>query len=138
MMNIQYHKWLDVEVTNSYFAEGVCPVFKLIPFPDIAERLRNYNILIQKKNNIFSFYTGIPQETTFDIATEFSTLNDLYFQLVLEDTLFFSYTGIPSLEAQQIFYFINSETATTLQKSLFVSEKDIVDYRPQNFNLALP
>jgi hypothetical protein len=133
-MNLTYHKWLEFEVTNSYFPEGVSDALKLVPFHETSKVFNNYNILIQKHENRYSFYCGVPDTENFNMAEAFSELDTLDFQLIVEDFIFFNYTEIIPLTAQQVFFFMTSEGSESLQKGKFVSSIDtLVTIQPKRF-----
>jgi len=133
-MDIHYYKWLDIEVKNSYFADGLCSTFSLVPFENINKILTNYNILIHKKNNTYSFYIGISGQKKLNLSEEFSGLNNLYFQLILEDSLFYNYTDIPLVEPKQLFFFKNSENSSLLQINEQVSKDDLITIHQEKFS----
>ncbi len=137
-MNVHYHNWLNIEVLNSYFKEGMCPVIKLVPFSKTAKKLRDYDILIQKKKNLFSFHSAGPEPTSFDASSQFSNLNDLYFQLEIEDPLFSNYTDLSPIPPQQMYYFKNSENSTTLQAGENITAEDLVTVRQTILPISPP
>lgn len=141
MMNLNFHKWMDLEVLNNYFQKGVCHNFNILPFQDTSRKMRNYEILIKKESNIFSLYAGINVTETFVIAANFSGLEDLYFQLTNNDPLFFNYTDTPSNNENELYYFENNanlKQPEIFQKNLFVSSQDLISFKPKQFNLQLP
>ena len=125
-MNMQYHKWLEIEVTNNYFSGGICPVLQLVPFIETSKQLINSNILSKKEGNVFLFYCGT-EATDFNLSSELSGLEELYFQVLLEDHLFFNYTEIPFASHPNLFLFQNVEASSQLQFGEFVSEDDLID-----------
>lgn len=125
-MNIKYHKWLELKVTNRYFKGSICPVLSLLPIEETAVALKNYNVLIRKNDNIFSFYCGTEAET-FDITNELSGLKKLYFQVLTEDSLFFNYTEIPKLNQPELFLFQNYKDSSQLQIEAYVTDDDMMD-----------
>jgi len=133
-MDIHYHKWLDIEVKNNYFTNGLCSIFSLVPFENTNKILTNYNILIHKKNHTFSFYIGVSGQKKLNLSEEFSELNNLYFQLVHEDSLFSNYTDIPLLEAKQLFFFKNSKNSSLLQINEKVSKDDLISIHQESFS----
>lgn len=124
-MEINYYKWLELKITNSYFKDGICPILKILPFNETTIALTNYNILLRKTENTISFYCGTAAES-FDITTELSGLKDLYFQVLIDDPLFLNYTGIPSVTLPKLFLFQNSKDSTLLQKQENVSSEDLI------------
>ena len=140
-MNLNYHKWMQLKVMNNYFTEGVCADFGMIPFKSTSRDMKNYEILMKKEASTFSFYAGINIQESFAINTNFNGLTDLYFQLVNKDELFFNYTAIPSVNEQQLYYFenaVNTSNPQFFQKSAFVTQQDLVGYKPKTFNIQLP
>jgi len=132
-MDINYYKWLEVKITHGYFKDDVCEVLKLVPFDKTAVALKNYKILLQKKNNVISFYCGTEAEH-FDIKTELSGLKELYFQIINTDPLFLNYTETPSLTVPEIFLFQNFEGSSQLQIGETVSEDDLIETTLTDFN----
>ncbi|MDN3643605.1 hypothetical protein QWY87_12885 [Lutimonas halocynthiae] len=122
-MDIKYYKWLDIEVTNNYFENGVCPYFEMIPLNSTTIELKNYNILIQKNNNLFTFYLGVANVSDLSatnvsdsiIKENIKNLSNLYFQLIVEDELFMNYTDIPEVNHRQLFLFQFPNNAIGLQ-----------------------
>ena len=134
-MNMQYHKWLEIEVTNNYFSGGICPVLQLVPFSETSNQLKNYNILVRKEGNLFSFYSGT-EATEFDLSSVLTGLNELHFQVLLEDIPFFNYTEIPFASHPNLFLFQNVEGSSQLQFGEFVSEDDLIDTSSTSFNTS--
>ena len=140
-MDLNYHKWLTIEITNNYFPNGESSVFQIIPFENTSKQLKNYAVLINQKNNIISFYAGKEDQEPFDVNADLNRLNDLYLQLIINDPLFFNYTDLPSITDQQIFYFENRKNVDVfnkLQQSDFVSKEDFIPVKPTIFNIQLP
>ena len=140
-MNLHYHKWLDLEVTNNYFSNGVCPHFEIIPFSDTSLQMKNYEILMKKGSNIISFYAGVGIEESFRIDQNFKGLDNLYFQLINNDPLFFNYSDISAKSEQELYLFQNtskSEESNQLQANKYVSDQDLIGYKPKVFNTTLP
>lgn len=132
---------MQFKVMNNYFTDGVCSDFGMIPFKSTSRDMRNYEILMKKEGNLFSFYAGINIQESFDINTNFNGLKDLFFQLVNKDELFFNYTAIPSVNEQQLYYFENAANTSNpqfFQKSQFVTQQDLIGYKPKRFNVQLP
>ena len=139
-MNLNYHKWLDFEVTNSYFSSGESSGFHLVPFQKTTRQMKNYEIMMKKGSNRISFYAGIGVAETFVIDTEFKGLNDLYFQLINEDHLFFNYTDVPFVNDNELYYYengINSSEPNLFHKSDYVNKEDLIGYKPKKFNIQL-
>lgn len=137
-MDINYHKWLELKITNSYFEGGICPVLKIAPFNETAQALTNYNILLRKTDNTISFYCGTAAES-FDATTELSGLNELYFQVLIDDPLFLNYTEIPSVTLPKLFLFQNSKNSALLQKKKFVSSEDVISPAQNSLpNVTIP
>ena len=140
-MKVNYHKWLELTVVNNYFPGGKGAVFNVIPLNNTARHFQNYNLLIRKNNHVFSFYIGLDNRSTFDLNRDFEGLTNLYFQVIIDDPLFFNYTDIPYLNQQQIFYFDNTnnpEDPGRLQQGQFVGEEDLVILKPKMFTVLLP
>ena len=137
-MDINYHKWLELKITNSYFEGGICPVLKIVPFNETAQSLTNYNILLRKTDNTISFYCGTAAES-FDPTTELSGLNEIYFQVLIEDPLFLNYSEIPSVTLPKLFLFQNSKNSSLLQKKKFVSSEDVISPAQNSLpNVTIP
>jgi hypothetical protein len=126
-MNTKYYKFLELEVTHSYFPLGVSSEFKLLPLSDSARKLQNYNIIINQQNNLFSFYCGTADEDTFDLAAELAQLDTLHFQLIHGDILFKNYTADTHLNNNDILYLKNSPGKDELQ----------ADHAPPNDDIPL-
>jgi hypothetical protein len=140
-MNLHHHKWLDLEVTNNYFSNGVCPHFEIIPFSDTSLQMKNYEILMKKGSNIISFYAGVGVEESFTMDQNFKGLDNLYFQLINNDPLFFNYSDISAKSEQELYLFQNtskSEESNQLQANKYVSDQDLIGYKPKVFNITLP
>lgn len=132
---------MQLKVMNNYFTDGVCSDFGMIPFKSTSRDMKNYEILMKKEGNLFSFYAGINIQESFDINTIFNRLTDLYFQLVNKDELFFNYTAIPSVNEQQLYYFenaVNTSNSQFFQKSESVTHQDLIGYKSKTFNIQLP
>lgn len=137
-MNLHYHKWMELKVTNNYFQEGMCSDFDVIPFKDTSHKMRNYEVLMKKESNTFSWYAGTKE--TFTVAA-LDGLEDLYFQLINSDSLFFNYTDIPLIAENQLYYFhnnANSDSPQLFQKSQFVNKQDVIGIKSKQFNVMLP
>lgn len=129
---------MELDVRNNYFRNGICSSFYIIPFNSTGKKLKNYNILMDRKSNIFSFYIGMENQEIFSIEKDCSGINDLYFQLISSDPAFANYTDLPVSNKQQIFYLENSNTSTSLlHKDPFVSQKEILAIKPKIFNFQL-
>ncbi len=141
-MYINYYKWMALKVTNNYFLNGVCPYLEMLPLRNTVHQIKNYQILIRKESNMFSFYSGVSAETeTFSLSDSFNGITDLFFQLVSVDPLFFNYTDILPVSDNQFYYFensINPDNLQVMQRSKFVSGKDIVSCKPKIFNIIMP
>jgi len=140
-MNVHYHKWLDLEVTNNYFSNGGSPHFEVLPFSETARQMKNYEILMKKGSNVFSFYAGEGIEESFTMHQNFKGLDNLYFQLINNDPLFFNYSDISAKSEQELYLFQNtskSEESNQLQTNQYVSEQDLIGYKPKVFNITLP
>lgn len=130
-----------MEVTNSYFANGICSGLHFVPFNQTSKQMNNYQILIKKDRNKFSFYVGVMESESFSISNCFQGLNELYLQFVNEDYLFFNYTDIPNINDEERYYFgnsINRKTANSIHKSEFVTKEDRIQYRQKTFTIQLP
>lgn len=137
-MDINYHKWLELKITNSYFEGGVCPVLKIVPFNETARALTNYNILLRKTDNSISFYCGTPA-VNFNATTELAGLNELYFQVLIDDPLFLNYTEITSVTFPKLFLFQNSKSSLLLQKQKYVSSEDVITPAQNSLpNITIP
>lgn len=140
-MNLNYHKWLTLEITNNYFSSGISSDFHLIPFQKSTNNMKNYQVLIKKIKNTISFHAGISISKPFNINEEFKGLDELYFQLINEDPLFFNYTNIPMVSNQKIYYYengIHPKAPHLLHKSDFVNEDDLIELKPKISNIQLP
>lgn len=131
-----------LKITNSYFQNGACSDFDLLAFQMTSRLMKNYQILIKKDKNAFSFYAGLLDKTdVFSAQNNFSGIEDLYFQVINTNSLFFNYTDISPVNDQKLYYFENSsaqDNTQQLQKSQFVSDKDIVSYKAKTFNISIP
>lgn len=139
-MNITYHKWLDIEVMNSYFPDAVCKDLSIIPLAETSRRLDNYNILLHKKENVFSFFAGISEASEFSVIDDFKDLEELHFQVLVSADLFFNYTNLTKPAENELYYFSNdysSEENNKIHAETFVSELDIIRSRAKIFTFEL-
>ena len=140
-MNSNYHKWMKLSITNSYFTEGIGSNFNLLPFNSTSRQFNNYGVLLKKEKNAFLFYAGANSAESFEIESHFAGLKDIYLQLINNDSLFFNYTDIPSPEENKRYYFrnnSNSKKPELFQKEQFASDQDLISLRPKQFNVVLP
>jgi len=139
-MNITYHKWLEIEVTHTYFIDIVCSVLNLVPTSATAQILKNYQILIKRHANTFSFYVGLTEGASLNVLEQLEGISNLYFQVLLEDNFFFNYTDMEFSNETALLFFSNlnkEPNATQLQQSQFTNETDLVSNRPEIFNINL-
>ena len=140
-MNVNYHKWLDCEITHNYFTDGICPIFSLTPMQGTTKMLRNFNILLNKQLNIHTLYSGLNNGAIFDIATQFNGITNLYFQITVDDAAFFSYTNLNSNIVDPLLYFSNTGNQINpqqLHSSSVVTNDEFVNNRPNKFTITLP
>jgi len=140
-MDIQYHKWLEVEVTHNYFPDGVGSVFTLIPFDGSSRSMGNYEVRLNSQQNLYSFYVGIDDADNLDLASHLHGLGDLYFQLIVTDPLFFNYTNLEFTPEGNPFFLSSANNASgayTMHSDSFVSEKDLLPIRPSRFIYSIP
>ena len=140
-MKTNYHKWLELKVINNYFPRGICEVLNIVPSKETARHFKNYNMLMKKNGNRFSFYIGTASQSTFDFNKDFEGLTDLYFQVITDDPLFFNYTDIPYLNGQQICYFDNTsnpEVPDRLQQNQFTGTEDLIAFKQKRLTVQLP
>ena len=79
-MYLNYHKWMHIRITNTYFTNGVCSNFDVLPFRDTARQIKNYQIIIKRANNQFLFYVGLQSETeTFSFKNNFNGIEKSLF-----------------------------------------------------------
>jgi len=139
-MDIRYHKWLELEVTHTYFIHNICSVLKLVPTSETAQIFNNYQILLKRHKNTVSFYVGLTEGVSLDVLTQFEGISNLYFQVLQEDNFFFSYTDIEFSNEEELLFFSNLNKdagATQLQGSQFTNETDLVSKKPEVFNVSL-
>ncbi|MBL4662485.1 MAG: hypothetical protein JKY22_02735 [Flavobacteriaceae bacterium] len=137
-MNIKYHKWLELEVTHNYFPDGICSILNIIPTQNSIRIFENYQILLKKHANTVAFYIGLNDEESLDVSKHFEGISNLYFQVLLEDNLFFNYTDIDFPNEDQTFIFSNkNKDNSALQLSEFTSASDLVSIRKETFNINL-
>jgi hypothetical protein len=140
-MNINYYKWLEFEVTHSYFPDGVSSIFSLIPFEDTGRLMHNYNMLLNAQRNSVSFYAGIDNEAEFLISQQFEGITNLYFQLIVTEATFFNYTNLKPTSEEQLCFLTNLNSVDEefqLHRSEFVSEIDQISSLPKRFNYSIP
>ncbi|PHR46556.1 MAG: hypothetical protein COA32_10455 [Fluviicola sp.] len=131
---------MELKIINNYFENGVCSAFDLIPFNSTSHQMNNYRILKKREKNTFSFYAGINSTESFEVDTHFNGLEDIYFQLINNDSLFFNYTDIPSISDNELYYFqngINANKPEFFQKTQFVAQQDLIGLRSKRFNVNL-
>ena len=139
-MNLRYHKWLEIEVTHTYFVDNICSVLNLVPTAATAHLFKNYQILAKRHANTLSFYVGLVEGATLDILTQFEGISSLYFQVMQEDSLFFSYTDIEFSREEKLLFFSNlnkNAGATQLQLGQFTNASNLLTRRPEVFALNL-
>ena len=139
-MDVKYYKWLELEVTHTYFTNNICSVLKLFPTIETSQIFKNYQILHRKQENKVSFYVGLPEGESLDVLTQFEGISNLYFQVLLEDNLFFNYTDIEFSNEVELLFFSNlnkDASASQLQQSEFTNATDLVSIKPQAFAITL-
>jgi len=139
-MNVRYHKWLELEVTHTYFIHNICSVLRLVPTSATAQIFKNYEILLKRHLNTVSFFVGLTEGASLDILKQFEGISNLYFQVLQEDNFFFSYTDIEYSNEEEFLFFSNLNKdagATQLQGSNSTNETDLVSKRPEVFNVSL-
>ena len=139
-MDVKYYKWLELEVTHTYFTNNICSVLKLVPAMETSQIFKNYQILQRRQDNTVSFYVGLPEGESLDVLTQFEGISTLNFQVLLEDHLFFNYTDIEFSNEEELLFFSNlnkDASATQLQQSDFTNTNDLVSIKPQSFAVNL-
>jgi hypothetical protein len=139
-MDIRYYKWLELEVTHTYFKDNICSVLSLVPTSATAQIFNNYQILLKRHENKVSLYIGLAEDESLDILTHFEGISNLYFQVLQEDNFFFSYTDIEFLTEEKLLFFSNLNKdpgATQLQLAKFTNESDLLTRRPEVFAISL-
>jgi len=139
-MNVNYHKWLELELTNSYFLDAVSTDISIIPTPETSRLLDNYNILLHSRINLFHLFIGVDSASEFSFSESFNGLKTLEFQLLANNNLFFNYTDLPQVFDTELFFFGNtdaSEKSTSLSKNQFASSEDIVTLKSKVFDINI-
>ncbi|MEM8998639.1 MAG: hypothetical protein AAGB24_00115 [Bacteroidota bacterium] len=140
-MNIEYQKWLTLKLSNTYFPEAIFSRFRFLPFLKTGRLLKNYQVLIDKKENTVSLYVGTSAFEDVDFKTQLSGLGKLLFLLKTTDDSFYSYTDVGAAAPHGILFF-NSGTLKgypiELQRDSYVSAQDYIAYRPKNFMVSVP
>ena len=108
MFDINFNTFFSVQILHSYYANLLCPDFFMVPSPDTAEVLNDYNMVWKQLNN--TLYTGIltdPNNYTIPFLAP-SANQRLTFYLQSKNPLFFNFTDLP-LEnlGSSILYFTN-------------------------------
>lgn len=132
---------MDLTVSNTYFPDGVCTAFGLYPFQATSRYMKNYQLRINQVRNTFSMYAGTPGNQSLNVPVDFKGLTDLYFQLTVDDALFFHYTNLPVLQENQYYFFRNGKNPSdpeSLQQADFVTSEDLIAFKPKRFNILLP
>ncbi|MBD78265.1 MAG: hypothetical protein CL840_05030 [Crocinitomicaceae bacterium] len=140
-MNSTYHKWIDLEIVNSYFNDGGFKYLTLLPFHNTSRSLTNYGIMVSQQENIISYYVATDSPQNTNLQNELTNLGNLYFQVINNDSLFFNYTDVPFLNDTELFYFengINPTNSSLVQQGNNVSNADVVTRRSVSFNVTLP
>ena len=140
-MNIKYHKWFSIELVHDYFPDSVCPVIDLIPSALSAGRMKNYEIRIRKGTGEFTFYVGMEASEEFDSASALNGLDELFFALMITDSVFGMYSEIPWFSDDQKFSFgngLNGSDTTALQRAASVSKDDLLPFTGNPFALTVP
>lgn len=136
-MNSNYHKWLEIEITNNYFEKDTIAFCDVVPFEETKRAFKNYELLMDRNDNRITFYVGAKPGDSYQATEAFNGLEQLHFLLMNQDALFFNYTDIPLPVDEQMYYFKNGNQAY-LQEGAYVSTKDQVVYVPQFLTLTLP
>ncbi|TPN86218.1 hypothetical protein [Aquimarina algicola] len=119
-MNTNLYCWLTLEIWHSYFNNGKCSVFQLLPMENTSRLMKNYNIRFRNHENRYEGYVQMrPSKTIWD---ELNTKEDLYFQLLNTDQNFDNYTNVTLPKKQNtVLYLTNSRVENRI-----VSEEQIV------------
>jgi len=103
--------------------------------------MHNFNILLNKQQNIHSFYAGLNNGTVFDITEQFNGISNLFFQLTVDDATFFNYTNLNANSVEPLLYFSNTGNQINpqqLHSSPVVTNDEFLDNRPNKFTIPLP
>ncbi len=135
-MNTNLYCWLTLEIWHSYFNNGKCSVFQLLPMENTSRLMKNYNIRFRNHENRYEGYVQMrPSKTIWD---ELNTKEDLYFQLLNTDQNFDNYTNVTLPKKQnKLLYLTNSQV-----ENRFVAEEDLptetyIDVQPLRFYVSV-
>jgi hypothetical protein len=140
-MEVTYHQFLNIRANHAYYKNGVSAVFNLVPFELTSRQMQNYSILLNSNANSFSLFSGVNSDESFDIETQFSGIDDIYFQLVVSDPYFFNYTALQISSAGPQFLLSNKDKpsdSAQLHDNEFVSASEAIQIRPPQSNYVIP
>lgn len=125
-MELQYYKWLEIELKHHYFDTNLCSVIQLIPIAETRQLFTNNQILVRQEKHLVTFYVGLNNADSSVLFDELQGLDTVFFELVPKDDLFYNYTKFPEVVLGELLLFKNSEGSTLLQQDSVVSRADIV------------
>lgn len=132
-MQSNYINWFDVVLNHNYFYKGVFKSFVLLPFKESARAMKNYQIMQSKNDNQVTFFIADQEQT---LSENLKGLDNIYFQILNQDNLFFNYTNLPFLNENQLYYFENLEDGG-LKTEHLATPSDLFEKFKKSFNLSL-
>lgn len=139
-MNITYKKWLELKVSHGYFPDQICEGIAAVPIGRSREIIKNYNLLLDQKKNIISFYIGIREDEETSFEDIVLGMPEMYFMLQVSDSNFFNYTEIPFASESQTLFFENKEkmnNQTQIHEESQAGVKDQLAIRSRYFSIKI-
>lgn len=142
-MKINYHKWIELRFSHTYFTNGSNVPVELTPFKSTVKTANNYSLMINRVNDRFLFYAGTESTSgNFSIFQDFNAIPDLYFKLMVKDNLFFNYTSLEAPGEEETYYFTvgdnPSKNNSFLHQQQIASDANKVSVKSKKFNIVLP
>lgn len=121
-MATNYHFWFQIEITHSYFSDGVSGSFHLAPTPETQQRFQQHGIKHKKVDNMFQFFLGIPEGGEVDLAAATRDIWTVAFELASDAIDFFNYTDLPFPQPGVVHLFQNANNTHLLEHTTIPSE----------------
>lgn len=128
MIDISYDTLFSVELLHKYSADGICNDFTIVPSAATKQLLSNYRIIVKQYGNILNAWIQLDPDglalvpsikKPFIIPQEGLQLT---FFLLLNNPLFFNYTGIQAANSNgNIYYFSNRNGNSSNNKNFLTS-----------------
>lgn len=119
-MEIHYNKWLELKILHQYFSDGKIPI-SLVPTQGTTMIMERNNILVRIVNGVFEFYIGL-DSVDMDHASVIENLENLEFEINIEDSLFFNYTDLSPINSEEYYLYRNLLNSSDLKMEKASSE----------------